>query len=60
MARSATREFYGQPSIGLPFGRGFIIDQDGRVDRPYFGHQPQAAIARLIELAEQDTETESA
>ena len=23
---------YAQPNTGLPFGRGFIIDQDGRVD----------------------------
>jgi len=41
---------YGQPSTGLPFGRGFIIDADGRVDWPYFGHQPDAAIARIYEL----------
>jgi hypothetical protein len=43
-------DLYGQPSTGLPFGRGFIVDQAGRVDTPYFGHQPQMAIARIREL----------
>ena len=32
---------YEQPQTGLPFGRGFIIDQSGTVDLPFFGHQPQ-------------------
>jgi len=45
-----TGRMYGQPSTGLPFGRGFIIDVDGRVALPYFGHQPQAAIAKIREL----------
>ena len=43
---------YGQPSTNLPFGRGFIIDREGIVDTPYFGHQPEAAIARIYELLE--------
>ncbi len=41
---------YGQPNTYLPFGRGFIIDQEGRVALPYFGHQPQMAIAKIYEL----------
>ncbi len=41
---------YGQPDTHLPFGRGFIIDQEGIVDLPYFGHQPQMAITRIYEL----------
>lgn len=41
---------YSQPSLGLPFGRGFIIDQEGRVALPYFGHQPEMAIAKIYEL----------
>ncbi len=41
---------YGQPACGLPFGRGFIIDQEGRVSRPYFGHQPAQAIADIYAL----------
>jgi hypothetical protein len=41
---------YGQPNTHLPFGRGFIIDQDGFVALPYFGHQPQMAIAKIYEL----------
>lgn len=41
---------YGQPSTGLPFGRGFIIDRDGTVDLPYFGHNPRLVIDRIHEL----------
>jgi hypothetical protein len=43
---------YGQPQLGLPFGRGFIIDRDGKVDLPYFGHRPQMVIDRIYELLE--------
>ena len=43
-------QLYGQPSTGLPFGRGFIIDQDGRVVRAYFGHQPQMVIDTIHEM----------
>ncbi len=43
-------QVYGQPSTHLPFGRGFIIDQEGRVSLPYFGHQPQMAIDEIYEL----------
>ena len=31
---------YLQPNTNLPFGRGFIIDRDGTVALPYFGHNP--------------------
>jgi hypothetical protein len=41
---------YDQPNTGLPFGRGFIIDPDGNVDLPYFGHNPQMVIERIYEL----------
>jgi hypothetical protein len=41
---------YEQPQTGLPFGRGFIIDQDGLIDTPFFGHQPQMVIDRIYEL----------
>jgi hypothetical protein len=44
------RTQYGQPELGLPFGRGFIIDRDGTVDLPYFGHRPRMAIDRIYEL----------
>lgn len=40
----ATGAAYGQPNTGLPFGRGFVIDRDGSVALPYFGHQPEMAI----------------
>jgi len=45
----ATR-YYKQPNTGLPFGRGFIIDQNGKVALPYFGHDPQMVIAKIYEL----------
>jgi hypothetical protein len=38
---------YGQPSIGIPMARAFIIDPQGKVALPYFGHQPQLAIRSL-------------
>ncbi len=45
-------QVYKQPSTGLPFGRGFIIDRDGHVVLPYFGHQPQMVINKIHELLE--------
>jgi hypothetical protein len=46
----AQTQHYRQPSTGLPFSRGFIIDQEGIVALPYFGHQPQRAIAAIYAL----------
>ncbi|MFH1573609.1 MAG: hypothetical protein ABIG68_06465, partial [Acidobacteriota bacterium] len=45
-----SRGSYDQPDTGLPFGRGFIIDQQGRIAVPYFGHQPEAAVAAVYAL----------
>jgi hypothetical protein len=41
---------YGQPMTDLPFSRGFIIDQDGKVALPYFGHHPKMVIEKIYEL----------
>ena len=41
---------YRMPGTGLPFGRGFLIDPEGRVALSYFGHQPERAIAGIYEL----------
>lgn len=41
----------GQPSTGLPFARGFVIDRDGRVVLPYFGYDPATIISAIDELA---------
>lgn len=41
---------YSQPNVGIPFGRGFIIDQEGRVALPYFGHQPDMVIETIYDL----------
>jgi len=45
-----SRTYYQQPHIGLPFGRGFIIDRDGNVALPFFGHKPRLAINKIYEL----------
>jgi len=41
---------YLQPDTNLPFGRGFIIDRDGTVALPYFGHNPRLVIDTIYEL----------
>jgi hypothetical protein len=45
-----SRDRYGQPATGLPFGRGFVIGRDGRVVLPYFGHQPRLVIDTINRL----------
>jgi hypothetical protein len=42
--------YYTQPGTGLPFGRNFIIDRDGTIVTPYFGHSPKLAINTIYEL----------
>ena len=42
--------FYGQPQTLIPYTLGFIIDQDGIVDLPFFGHHPAMVIDRIYEL----------
>ena len=49
-ADGAAGKSYKQPSTGLPFGRGFIIDQEGNVALPYFGHRPQLVIDTIYSL----------
>ena len=41
---------YAQPSTGLPFARYFIIDQQGDVSLPYFGHDARKAIDAINAL----------
>ena len=41
---------YLQPNTNLPFGRGFIIDRDGTVALPYFGHNPRLVIDTIYDL----------
>ncbi len=39
------------PNVGnMPFGRGFIIDQEGKVVKTFFGHQPQMVISTIYDL----------
>lgn len=46
-AEGAIGSLYGQPNTGLPFGRGLIVDRDGSLALPYFGHQPTLAIETI-------------
>ncbi|MDD3321998.1 MAG: T9SS type A sorting domain-containing protein [Paludibacter sp.] len=42
---------FSQPNAGnMPFGRGFIIDQNGIMLKPFFGHQPQMVISTIYDL----------
>ena len=51
-------DIFSQPNIGgMPFGRGFIIDQEGKVAKAFFGHKPQMAIETIYSLLEDDTVT---
>jgi len=43
---------YRQPNTNLPFGRGFVIDRDGTVALPFFGHNPRLAIDTIYALLE--------
>lgn len=47
---SVASGLYGQPDTHHPFGRGFIIDQQGNVDRAYFGFDPAMIIERIYTL----------
>jgi len=41
---------YLHPRTGLPFGRGFIIDQNGDVALPTFGHNPKLVTQTIYSL----------
>ncbi len=43
---------YRVPDGGLPFRRGFIIDQDGKVAEPFFGYDPERIIQTIYRLLE--------
>lgn len=43
-------QHYRMPQTGLPFGRGFVIDQQGNVALPHFGHDPAGVIETIYEL----------
>lgn len=43
-------DFYDVPQSGLPFGKNFIIDQDGNVASANFGYNPKLAIDTIYDL----------
>lgn len=53
-----SRNLFGQPATGLPFARGFIIDRDGTLAVPYFGHEPQFVISTINALLGRNGEGE--
>jgi hypothetical protein len=44
------RTLYQQPAGGIPFSRGFIIDQEMNVHLAIFGHHPQRVISEIHAL----------
>lgn len=47
---ATSQDLYGQQDTNLPFGRGFIIDQNGICHLPYFGYQPSRVIDEIYSL----------
>lgn len=38
---------YGQPQIGIPFGRSYVVDSQGTVTAVLAGYDPSAVLAAL-------------
>ncbi len=55
---SNSRTNYNQAGGGVPLERYFIIDQQGNVALPYFGHDAAKAIAKIRELLGGDSGVE--
>ena len=43
---------YNQPNTGLPFGRSYIIDQQGNIALAIFGYDPGLVIRTIYELVD--------
>ena len=41
---------YRQPDTAIPFGRSYVIDQNGKIAGAYFGYDPTKAIAKINDL----------
>ncbi len=51
-------EIFEQLDVGnMPFGRGMIIDQEGKVAKAFFGYNPKLAIETIYSLLEDETLT---
>lgn len=49
---------FKQLNVGnMPFGRGMIINQEGKVEKAFFGHQPQMVIETIYKLLEDEALT---
>lgn len=38
---------YGQPGVGVPFGRGYVVAPDSTVTEVFVGYAPAAVLAEL-------------
>lgn len=45
-----SKDNFDQPDTGLPFGRNFVIDQNGNVAAPFFGYDPARVINTINSL----------
>lgn len=51
-------KIFKQLNVGnMPFGRGMIINQEGKVEKAFFGHQPQMVIETIYKLLEDEALT---
>jgi hypothetical protein len=51
-------KIFKQLDVGnMPFGRGMIINQEGKVEKAFFGHQPQMVIETIYKLLEDEALT---
>jgi hypothetical protein len=55
--RTGNRTF-AQPQIGIPFGRHFVVDQNGEVVLPFFGHDPLLAQQTIYNAYGGDCDTD--
>jgi len=47
-----TQTYFKQPTAGFPYGRGFIMDQQGKASIALLGHHPYDIIDVIYDLLE--------
>ena len=50
---------FAQPQIGIPFGRHFVIDPQGDVVLPFFGHNPEFGLKTIFDAYGGDCDGDS-
>ncbi len=46
---SVGKTTYGQPKVGIPFGRSYVVDSQGTVTAVMAGYSPAAVLAALAQ-----------